>query len=208
MYSAELIHWKTKVMKTSTILIALLTLMILQGCQTDSVEPIDSGEYEMKVGEMFYRDLILDLKVEGTRFVPNPLANALNDDPHRGDLPGCLGPSDIVGWGYGTSGDECYQARTNFEFDARTMQSRGKIKLEYENPSQAFVFELYGCAHLEGTYHDSDCIRFPLRLISSTYPLKGKFIGDLYIDDPDVLHCISEDLARVPAHIKGQIYPF
>ncbi len=195
-------------MKVSNFLFALLTLVMLYGCQTDTVEPIDPGSYEMRVGEVFYRELIIDLDVEGTRFVANPLTKELNDDPHKGELPGCLGPSDIVGWGYGTSGDECYQVRTGFEFDAMTRVSKGKIMLEYENPSQAYIFEIFGCALIDGGYHDSDCIRFPLRLITSTYPFKGEFIGHLYIDNPDVLHCISENTVRVPARIKGQIYPY
>ena len=57
-------------------------------------------------------------------------------------------------------------------------------------------------------YHDSDDISFPVRMVSATYPFKGKFIGKLYVDDPDILHCISDDVVRVPAHIRGQIYPY
>lgn len=195
-------------MKVSKFLFALLTLVMLYACQTDTVEPIDPGSYEMRVGEVFYRELILDLQVEGTKFVTHPLANELNDDPHKGELLGCLGPSDVEGWGYGTSGDECYQVRTSFEFDALTNLTKGKIILEYENPSQAYIFEIFGCAYMDGNLHDSDCIRFPLRLVTSTYPFKGKFIGDLYIDNPEVLNCTSENTVRVPARIKGQIYPY
>ena len=193
-------------MKYLSFFLALWTLVILAACQTDTVEPIEPGSYERNVGDLFNRDFILDLQVEGTRFVQEPLANALNDDPHAGELPGCLGPSDIVGWGYGTSGNEVYQTRTTFVFDAMSHSSNGKIKLEYENPNQAYVFELYGYGFMDNGYHNSDFIRIPLRMVSSTYPIKGKFIGDLYIDNPDILHCISDDVVRVPGHIRGQFY--
>ena len=195
-------------MKPLSFFFALWTLVMLAACQTDTVEPIVTRSNEFMVGDVFYRDLILDLKVEGTRFVQNPLANALDDNPHAGELMGCLGPSDVVGWGYGTTGNAVYEARTNFEFNAMTHISEGKLKLEYENPNQSYVFELFGYGFMDGGYHNSDFIRIPLRLISShPYTAKGKFIGDLYIDNPDVLHCISEDVVRVPAHIRGQFYP-